>query len=138
MEPYERIEHTADIGIKAYGKDLKELFANAVKGLISILLPGARISHSLDHPIDIKGKDLKELFVNLLEEVLYQLNVKKFITGSISIIRLGKFELTAKLSGEPLDINKHQIEYDIKGVTFHQLKFEKEDDLLTVSVIFDI
>ena len=29
MKRYEVIDHTADIGIKAYGKDLRELFVNA-------------------------------------------------------------------------------------------------------------
>ncbi|GAG16189.1 unnamed protein product, partial [marine sediment metagenome] len=37
MKRYEVIDHTADIGIKTYGKDLKELFVNAAYGMFDIL-----------------------------------------------------------------------------------------------------
>ncbi|MBI4335989.1 MAG: archease, partial [Candidatus Omnitrophica bacterium] len=33
MKKYEPIEHTADIGIRAYGRSLKELFENAALGM---------------------------------------------------------------------------------------------------------
>ena len=138
MKTFEKVEHTADIGIRAFGHNLTELFTNAAAGMMELLLDGAEISKATGHVINLKGKDLQELFVNLLEEILYLLNVKHFVTGSIRIHHLNKFKLSAQATGEPFNPDKHNIKYDIKGVTFHQLKFEKEGDLLTVRVIFDI
>ena len=37
MRRYEEIEHTADLAIKAYGRDMKELFANAAYGMFSAM-----------------------------------------------------------------------------------------------------
>ncbi|MBU3933351.1 MAG: archease, partial [Candidatus Omnitrophica bacterium] len=37
MKRYEIIDHTADIGLRAYGKDLKQLFTNAAYGMFDIL-----------------------------------------------------------------------------------------------------
>ena len=34
MKRYEYIEHTGDIGIRAYGDSLEELFINAAQGLL--------------------------------------------------------------------------------------------------------
>ena len=34
---YEEIEHTADVGIRAYGRDLDELFVNAAEGMFSLI-----------------------------------------------------------------------------------------------------
>ncbi|HVG36893.1 MAG TPA: archease, partial [Thermoplasmata archaeon] len=34
---YEEIEHTADVGIRAYGATLNELFANAAEGMFSLV-----------------------------------------------------------------------------------------------------
>ena len=31
--PYEILEHTADVGLKAHGQTLPELFANAARGM---------------------------------------------------------------------------------------------------------
>src|SRR3990172_9412846 len=36
--PYEILEHTADVGIKAYGRTLPELFVNAARGMIALAL----------------------------------------------------------------------------------------------------
>jgi len=33
MKTFELIDHTADVGIKAYGKTLSEAFENAAKGI---------------------------------------------------------------------------------------------------------
>ncbi len=138
MKAFERVEHTADVGIRAFGHDLKELFSNAVMGMMDILFRDVETAESGGDFINMRGKDLPELLVNVLEEILYHLNVKHFLTKSIRIESLGENELTAQLMGERLDPGRHFIEYDIKGVTFHQLEFEKKGDLLTVQVIFDI
>ncbi|MGH9785587.1 MAG: archease, partial [Terriglobia bacterium] len=36
--PYEILEHTADVGLKAYGRTLPELFVNAAVGMIALAL----------------------------------------------------------------------------------------------------
>ena len=35
---FEIIVHTADVGIVAYGADMKQVFANAAKGLFSLII----------------------------------------------------------------------------------------------------
>jgi SHS2 domain-containing protein len=37
MKDFEFIDHTADIGITAYGADMPKLFANAGRGLFNII-----------------------------------------------------------------------------------------------------
>jgi SHS2 domain-containing protein len=138
MKTFEKVEHTADIGIKAYGQDLKELFTNAALGMMSILIGDGPVSKVPGSAINVKGKDLHELFVNFLEELLYLLNVKHFVVSGVTIHQLEKSRLSAQVLGEPYSEETHEIAHDIKGVTFHQLRFEKEGDLLTVQVIFDI
>ncbi len=138
MKTFERIDHAADIGLRAFGHDMKELFTNAAKGMMSLLLDDVQVSQTTEQAIDLEGRDLEELLVNLLEEILYLLNVRRFVTGSIEIHQFNESELYARLAGEPLNDDKHRIRYEIKGVTFHQLRFEKEGDLLAVKVIFDV
>src|SRR5712664_2085307 len=43
MQPFEVIEHTADVFIIAYGRSLEELFANAAVGMMSFLIDLASV-----------------------------------------------------------------------------------------------
>ena len=38
MKPYEVFEHTADIGLQAYGSTLSELFIHAAQGMESLMV----------------------------------------------------------------------------------------------------
>ncbi|MBL7092144.1 MAG: archease, partial [Candidatus Omnitrophica bacterium] len=64
MKRYEIIDHTADIGLRAYGKDLKQLFANAACGMFGILadLKNVRPKESLE--IKQKAPNIEELFLS--------------------------------------------------------------------------
>jgi SHS2 domain-containing protein len=138
MKKFEKIDHTADIGVRAYGKTLEQLFANAASGLISLLFGNNPPEALSEITAEIKGSDHEEMLVNFLEEILYQMNVNRFVSAEAAIVHLEENYLTMRLKGEPLSETKHSIHYDIKGVTFHLLEFEKTDDTQTVQVIFDI
>jgi SHS2 domain-containing protein len=72
---YELIEHTADIGIRVKGKDLKELFKNAASAMFDIIAekkPQAT-SHRLQATriiVKQRADNLEELFINWLNELL--------------------------------------------------------------------
>ena len=138
MKRYEIIDHTADIGIKAYGKDLKELFANAASGCFEILadLKDVRIKESLR--IELEAPNIEELFLSWLSELLYQYNSKKIIFKEFSIDKLTNKEIFALAQGEELDLHRHRLKTEIKAVTYHQLKVRKVKDSWVGEVIFDV
>ena len=138
MKKFDKIDHTADIGVRAYGRTMEELFANAASGLISLLFGNEPPEALSEITAEIKGGDREELLVNFLEEILYQMNVNRFASAGAEVVHLEENYLTMRIKGEPLNEAKHYIHYDIKGVTFHRLEFEKKDNTLTVQVIFDI
>ena len=43
QKQYEIIEHTADVGIKAYGETLSEAFENAAKGMFDIITDSSEV-----------------------------------------------------------------------------------------------
>ena len=45
MKPYEVFEHTADIGLQAYGSTLSELFIHAAQGMESLMVAPEQILH---------------------------------------------------------------------------------------------
>jgi len=138
MKRYEVIDHTADIGIKAYGKDLKSLFANAAYGMFDIMadLKNVRTKESLK--IESEAPNVEELFLSWLGELLYQYNSKKIIFKRFVIDKLSENMISALAQGEKLDLKKHALKTEIKAATYHQLKVQKVKDEWQAEVIFDV
>ena len=138
MKKYEQIEHTADIGIRAYGGDLKELFTNAARGMLEIAFDLDTVEEQNEARLKITGIDTEELLVNWLHELLYLFEVKHLVPKRVHIAELAAGKLTAKVYGQKFDPNHHTVRQEIKAVAYHQLKIEKKDHTYTVQIIFDI
>ena len=138
MKRYEIIDHTADIGLKAYGKDLKELFVNVAYGMFDILadLKNVRLKESIN--IKVKAPNIEELFLSWLSELLYQYNSKRIIFKKFSIDKLSQNSTTAKVKGEKLNLKRHRLKTEIKAVTYHELKVRKVKNIWQGQVIFDV
>jgi len=71
MKKYELIEHTADVGVKAYGKTLSEAFENAAKAMFDIITDTSEVESTGQYNIELKASDLEQLLVDFLSELLY-------------------------------------------------------------------
>ncbi len=138
MKRYETIDHTADIGLRAYGKDLKQLFANAACGMFAVLadLKNVRLETTL--AIKLEAPNIEELFLSWLSELLYQCNSKRIIFKQFLINKLTGNSISAQARGEKLDLKRHRLKTEIKAVTYHQLKIKKVKDNWQGEVIFDV
>ena len=74
--PFEVLEHTADVGLKAYGATLPELFVNAARGMIALALEPQEVRPAQCRPLAARGEDLEELLVHFLSEILYALDAE--------------------------------------------------------------
>ncbi len=137
MTKYKILEHTADVGIEARGKTLKEAFENAASGMLSIMIDPEKVLEKESYSLKVKGKDEKELLVAFLSELLYKYEVNDILPKRVKISFLTDQELRAEVKGEKIDLKKHTIDTQIKAVTYHQLAIEKDKDW-KIRVIFDI
>lgn len=143
MKPYEIIEHTADVGLKANGATLKELFENAAKGMFDII--GGNLVHSsqstVDRKVVIKGKvdSFEELLVDWLGELLYIFNKQGIFFRDFKILELSNNQLISKSSGIKINPSRDTLQTEIKAVTFHGLKIEKDNSgIFSCNIIFDV
>lgn len=138
MQRYEFIEHTADIGIIAYGKTLEELFSNAAYAMFEILADLTNVEEKISTQINAKSSKIEELLVAWLDELLFDFNTKLNLYNRFEISHLTETEISAIAYGEPLDKKKHRVNSEVKSVTYHQLKVERVKDIWQAQVIFDI
>jgi SHS2 domain-containing protein len=135
---FEAIEHTADIGIAAYGTDLKQVFANAALGLFSLITELDTVSEKNIYHIQVKAPDRDALLVNWLNELIYRFEAKEMLFHRFTISTLTDTELKATGYGEKIDLAKHELKIQVKAATYHMLKIEQNKDEWRAQVIFDV
>jgi SHS2 domain-containing protein len=134
---FEIFDHTADIGIIAYGVDLKQAFANAARGLFSIITSLGDIDEALHRDIELSAADAESLLVDWLNELVYYFDTESILFKRFDIIELNNHHLKARGYGEKVDSARHKLKTGVKAATYHMLKIEKNKGY-RVRVIFDI
>ena len=87
--PYEVLEHTADVGIRARGWTLEETFANMALGMMSLIVPElGRILEREDRRVEARAADLEGLLVAWLSEVVYLVDAERFLVAKIEDIHI--------------------------------------------------
>jgi SHS2 domain-containing protein len=134
---FEILDHTADVGIIAYGADLKQAFANAARALFSLITELDDVEEVLHQDIKINASDLESLLVSWLNELVYRFDTEGILFKRFDINQLDDTHLEARGYGEKADSSKHSLKTGVKGATYHMLKVDKTDGF-RVQVIFDI
>ena len=138
MKTYELIDHTADVGIKAYGKKLSEAFENAAHGMFDIITDNSKIENIGQYNIELEADDLEQLLVDWLSELLFLNSAKNLVFGFFKVeLDEKNNKLSGRVFGEKFNISKHKAGAEIKAVTYHMLKVRKKRPY-NVQVLFDI
>jgi SHS2 domain-containing protein len=157
---YETFEHTADLGLRVRAPDLDQLFVEAAQALLSAIvddLTAVEPKQRID--VSLQGDDWGFLLFDWLNELLYRFDSEHLLfgkfevrissepgasaTGSSSLI-VGALKDTpshnvvASAWGETLDRSRHSLAHEVKAITYHGLRVEKEGDGWLAEVIVDI
>ena len=135
---YEVTDHTADIGITAYGKDLADLMANAACGMLSLIVEPQTVSSTLTRKIELEEPDEVDLLVGWLNTLLYELDVNRLLFREFDIVMSGETRLSAVCRGEKFDPDKHRLIREVKAATYHNLSINEGKGIYSAGIIFDI
>ncbi len=131
---FEEIEHTADVGIRAYGATVDELFAAAAEGLFSLIADLSKVRPVGEVEVRVEADDLKDLMVRWLSELLFVHETQNLLLCEFDVTVRGAV-LDARCRGEPIDKGRHELKLAIKAVTYHRLTVEPAKGV--AEVIFD-
>jgi SHS2 domain-containing protein len=136
MKRFELIEHTADIGLIAYGETLAGAFANAAGGLFSIIAELDAVQETESRRVEISADDIEGLLFEWLNSLIYLFDVEMLLFKRFDIIDFGEERLQAICRGEKYDPSRHHLKTGVKSATYHMLEVDREKK--QVQVIFDI
>ena len=133
---YEILEHTADIGIRAWGPSLAGSFEQAATALVEIL--GARSDRPPDRTgtIPVESSDREALLVDLLNEVLLVHEVEEVAFSSIAVRQTGETSLRVDVALVPLEGETETT--GVKAATYHRLEVRDVPGGVEARVYLDV
>jgi SHS2 domain-containing protein len=136
VKRFQLIEHTADVGLIAYGQSLSEAFANAAYGLFSIIAELKTVKEIESRQLELSEEDSEALLFEWLNRLIYLFDVEMLILKRFDIRDFDGHGLKAICYGEKYDPSHHQLKTGVKSATYHMLKVDKGKN--QVRVIFDV
>lgn len=133
---FQVLDHIADLQIRVFAKNKKELFSESLKALSRVLKGNKKLSYKkFSAEIKIGSADLANLLVDFLNEVLYLTHAKKAIFSKVNFQDFQDDKLRAILTGLGV---KAGFAKDIKAATYHGVEIKKENRKYAAVLIFDI
>lgn len=124
-EGYVFLEHTADIGIRAWAATTERAFEQAALGLAELLdVRGS--GEGRVHPVGLSGSDAETLLVDFLNELIVLLETQDAAIAGVHVSSVSEDALRADLILVPRD---HRSEgMVVKAATYHRLSLERGAD----------
>lgn len=138
MKRYKLIEHTADLGIEAYGKTLEELFSNSAFAMFDLITDIGKVNPKEKIEVKLTAENQNELLVNWLRRIHSCYTIDGYLFVRFQITTLKEKELYGFAEGEKLDLKCHVLKKEIKAVTYHQVDIKKKNGIYTTQIIFDV
>jgi SHS2 domain-containing protein len=135
---YELFEHTADVGLRMRAESLDELFADAGRALFSVIVANFDAVRPLQElPLAIEGTRRDDLLFDWLDELLYTFDTRRVLLADFRVdVRDDGLVATAR--GEPFDPSRHELDMEVKAITYHGLKVERDGAGWLAEVIVDL
>ena len=136
---YKYLEHSTDAFIEVRAKNLEEAFSVAGKSVVETIIDSNNIQEIEEKNIKVKGRTLLNLLYNWLEEIVTITITDGFAIRnfSVNIKKNKEYHIISNISGEKLDIKKHNFKVEIKSPTFHLMEIEENDEI-TMRYLLDL
>jgi tRNA nucleotidyltransferase (CCA-adding enzyme) len=127
---FELTEHTADVGVRAWGPRREDVFAQAARGMLSLVCEPATVTARERYAVEVEAFDESLLLAVWLNELLYLIEGRGLVFSGEFDIELGEqaeggegAQITRRAlpAGEPDDPARHELRAAVKAATLHRL-----------------
>ena len=132
------MDHTADLGIIVYGKDLKDLFESAALALTHLMTGTPPAPGTGTTRVSVDAGDIEDLMVRWLGEILYLFQGEEKQLSGVDIISVSPVRLDAVLETARFDPEVLEIARDIKAVTYHGIQVARRGRHWEARIILDL
>lgn len=137
---FEMLPDTADIRLRVWGKTLKDLFRNALRGTAFYLRPEIldeeKKAKKEKQEIKVEAVDINSLLIEFLSEVIALADTHSMVFSNASFTKFGENFLEGGLWGVRAD----GFDKDIKAISYHEVDIKKnpETGMYETILVLDI
>ena len=135
---YEFFDHTADIGIRAQGATLGELFIRMAQALTELIAEDSILQPAARRTIQLFAKNETDLLLVWLQELLFWFSTDRFVSVAYDFDEVNATTLRGVLRGDIFDPARHTQGREVKAITRHLLEVTQQGDQWHGQVIVDI
>lgn len=139
---FEYRDHTADIQLHAWGKNMAEAFENVGLAMFNYMTPlsGVKVDPSKEKTYKMQAHDMQSLLFAFLDELLFIFNTEFFVCKEIRIVKFDRetWEIEAQGLGETFSPETHAMGTEIKAITYSAMQANENEERAEVYVIVDI
>ena len=138
-QPWEELSHTADVGIAARGATPEEALARLVLALGALAAGGGAVRETAGEEFTVReGGDLAGTAVAVMREVLFRLATRGRIPCSCEVLSLRPGEARVRVGSGARDPVIHAEGADVKAVTWHEARLDRDGEGFRAQVILDV
>jgi SHS2 domain-containing protein len=138
MGRFEIVEHTADVGLRAYGETLADVLEQATLALAEIegiWRPGA----GEEVRIELEAGDPGALVVDWLSEIIYLQDSRGAALADVRVEDATETSVRGVVGLVPLDdVGGEDEGVQVKAITYHQLEVGRDDGGWRAQVFVDV
>lgn len=137
-EGWSYFETEADVGVQGWGPTLAACFRQCALGVFNLIVPLEAVVPAESREVGAQGETPEALLVNWINELLYLHDVEGFAVRDVEMPRTEGPRIHARLTGEPVDPQRHPRGILVKAATFHQLALVADAGRVTGRFVLDI
>jgi SHS2 domain-containing protein len=126
IQGFEISQNETRVHLRAWGKTLRELFRNALRGVFTYLKPdiAARASKMKKEKQRIRADavDINTLLIEFLSRAIEQADVRGIIFTYVTFTQFGENFLEAEMSGVPVE----EFDREIKAVSYIDIDIKRD------------
>ncbi|MDI9542908.1 MAG: archease [Bacteriovoracaceae bacterium] len=142
--PYTYLEDIAiaDIAFEARADTREALFVEAGDALMNVMVEDlSAIRPAVRRGFRVEAGDLERLFFDFLQLFIFFKDAEQLLLR-VSAVAIAEerqgLVLTAEAAGEKIDPHRHELNADVKAVTFHRFRVGHEAGVWKATVVLDI
>ncbi len=142
MGSFDILPHTADVGFRATGNSLADLFETAGVAMFSVEYDFAEVDLDDEVSLECRGEDLEAALYAWLSELLWLHDAKAFVPGKVVVDEIeeqaGAWRVRGAVRGRRLSDWFVQLGPQLKAVTMHALEVRQVGEGYEATVYLDV
>lgn len=134
---FEEIDHCGDVGIEAWGEDTARALENVTLGLFSLMVRGG-VEAEVEREITVHAVSVEDLLIDWLSEVIATAGSRGEVYCEAHVESIGPASVRGVVRGEAIEASRHDLRFDVKAATYHDVLFECNETGCRARVIFDL